>query len=77
MTTESSQTGLDLQRELLAIHGLKRLCGGDGAELDGIKLDTKAHRAVERPFGMFRVNGSKVSQLARLDLGGANFQLLP
>ena len=71
------KTGLDLQSELVANHGLKSLYGGDGAELDDIQLDTKAHRVVERPFGVFRVNGGKVSQLARFDLGGANFELLP
>jgi len=70
-------TGLDLQSELLANHGLKSFYGGDGAELDDIQLDTKAHRVVERTFGVFRVNGGKVSQLARFDLGGANFELLP
>jgi len=72
---KSPTTGQMLQDELIANHGFKSVYGGDGADLDDILLDTKSHRVIERPFGVYRVSGGDLAPVARFDIGGANFEL--
>lgn len=69
-------SGEQLQNALIANHAVKSLYGGDETELDDLMLDTSTHTVIERPFGIYKVDGGQPRHLATFDMGGANFRLV-
>ena len=72
----TSFTGEALQDELMADPNFKSLYGGNGAELGSLSLDTTTHTVTTRPLGVYKYNAGEPVQVAKFDLGGANFELM-
>ncbi|HEV7753896.1 MAG TPA: ABC transporter substrate-binding protein [Baekduia sp.] len=66
-------SGVDLQKAMIANPTFKSLYGGDASTVGEISLDPKTHTPTSRPMSVIEVNGDNLKTLATFDIGGRDY----